>query len=74
MQFLDSYFHVKNGEQITSLMNLAGPYNMTIEANSKQTIHLKELLDVSEVPIEFDGAASTDVHVKLIQGNESRSL
>ena len=35
---------------MTSLMNIAGPYHVTIEANQEKSIHLKKLLDVTNVP------------------------
>ena len=41
LEFLDSFF-MEDGVRMESLMNLAGPYSITIEANRKKSIHLKE--------------------------------
>jgi hypothetical protein len=55
-------------------MNLAGPYSITIEANHKKSIHLKELLDLSDVPKHIDGGTSNGIHVKLIDKKSTRIL
>ncbi|WP_087974970.1 hypothetical protein [Oceanobacillus rekensis] len=73
LEFLDSLF-MDDDVQMESLMNLAGPYRMTIEANRKQSIHLKELLDLSEVPNPIDGGGSSNVHIKLTDGDKARTL
>lgn len=57
LELLDSHF-MEDGVRMESLMNLAGPYNITIEANRKKSIHLKELLDLSGVPKHIDGEKS----------------
>ncbi|MDQ0216887.1 hypothetical protein J2S13_003385 [Oikeobacillus pervagus] len=54
LEFLDSYF-MEDGVRMESLMNLAGPYRITIEANSKKSIHLKELIELSDIPKHIDG-------------------
>jgi hypothetical protein len=73
LEFLDSYF-MEDEVRKESLMNLAGPYRITIEANRKKSIHLKELLDLSEVPKHIEGGASSNVHIKLIAGETTRTL
>ncbi|MEI2364609.1 hypothetical protein [Niallia circulans] len=73
LEFLDSYF-MEDGVRMESLMNLTGPYRMTIEANRKKTIHLKELLDLSDVPKHIDGGTSNGIHFKLIDGANTRTL
>lgn len=73
LEFLDSYF-MEDGVRMESLMNLTGPYRMTIEANCKKTIHLKELLDLSDVPKHIDGGTSNGIHFKLIDGANTRTL
>lgn len=73
LEFLDLYLW--NDEvRSESLMNLAGAYSITIEANRKKPIHLKELLDVSEVPNHIEGGTSSRVHFKLIKGENTRIL
>ncbi|RKL65423.1 hypothetical protein CR203_20985 [Salipaludibacillus neizhouensis] len=56
-----------------SLMNLAGPYSITIEANSEKSIHLKELLELSDVSEHIDGRSSSDIHFKLIDEENTRT-
>ena len=73
LEFIDSLF-MADDEQMESLMNLAGPYKITIEANSKKSIHLKELLDLSDVPESIEGGGSSEVHFKLTDGEKTRTL
>lgn len=72
LEFLDSY--IDDGIRAESLMNVNGPYSITIKANSKKAIHLKELLDLSDVPKHIDSGTSMDIHMKLIDGKTSRIL
>ena len=72
LEFLDSSF-MEEGE-MNSLMNLAGPYIITIEANRKKSINLIELLNVKDVPNHIEGGAANNIHFKLIDGNAERIL
>lgn len=72
LKFLDSY--IDDGIRAESLMNVNGPYSITIKANHKKAIHLKELLDLSDIPKHIDGGGAVDIHVKLIDGKTSRIL
>lgn len=74
LEFLDSYFYMEDGVRMESLMNLAYLYRITIEANRKKSIHLKELLDLSDVPKHIDGGASSNIHFQLIEGKNTRTL
>lgn len=73
LEFLDSFFH-EDGVRMESLMNVAGPYNVTLEANSKSSIYLKELLDVRGIPKHIEGGSSSNIHIKLTEGQRSRNL
>ncbi|ACA39968.1 hypothetical protein J2D69_09685 [Lysinibacillus sphaericus] len=74
LEFLDDHLTEK-GQRMESLMNVAGPYFMTIEPNRKKSIHIKEFLDVSEVPNHFiQGGGSSYIHVKIIDGKTARIL
>lgn len=73
LELLDSFFR-EDEVRMESLMNLAGPYTITIEANQKKSIHLKELLDVSDVPKHIEGGTSNGIHVKLIDEESTRIL
>ena len=73
LEFLDSYF-TEDGVRMESLMNVAGPYQITIEANRKKSIHLKELLDLSDVPNHIDGGSSNHIHFNLIDRETKRAL
>ncbi len=70
--FLASYF-IDDGIQMESLMNLAGPYKLTIEANRKHSIHLKEILDVSDVSNHIEAGTAFDLHFKLIGEDGERT-
>ncbi|QSB09035.1 hypothetical protein JTI58_18745 [Lysinibacillus fusiformis] len=73
LQFIDTNFF-KDDERMTSLMNIAGPYHVTIEANREKSIHLKELLDVTNVPNHIYSGGSSKVHVQLRDGDNERTL
>lgn len=57
-----------------SLMNVAGTHAITIEANHKKTIYMKELLDLTDVPNPIYSGSSSNIHFKLINGGASRIL
>ncbi|RHW43388.1 hypothetical protein D1B31_01625 [Neobacillus notoginsengisoli] len=70
--FLDSFF-MEDEVRMETLMNLAGPHTITIEANRKKTIHLKELLKVKGVPNHITGGTlNGGLHFKLIDGKTTR--
>ncbi|WP_078382504.1 hypothetical protein [Sutcliffiella halmapala] len=73
LEFLDSFF-MEDEVRMQSLMNLAGPFSITIEANRKKSIHLKELLDLSDVPKHISGGSSFNIYFKLTDGNITRIL
>ncbi|MFE6167987.1 hypothetical protein ACFVP8_08885 [Viridibacillus arvi] len=73
LEFLDSFF-MEDEVRMDSLMNLAGPYSITIEANRKKSINLKELLDLSDVPKHIEGGTSFNIHIKLIDEETTRTL
>lgn len=73
LEFLDSFF-MEDEVRMESLMNLAVPYRITIEANRKKSIHLKELLELSDVPKHIEGGQSFNIHFKLIDGETIRTL
>ncbi|WP_025114856.1 hypothetical protein [Lysinibacillus fusiformis] len=73
LEFLDDHLTGK-GPRIDSLMNVAGPYYVTIEPNRKKFIHIKELLDLSEVPNHIQGGGSSFIHIKIIDGETARIL
>lgn len=67
LEFLDSY-SLEKEVRMESLMNLGGPYSITIEANQKKSIYLKELLNLKDVPKHIDGGTSWNIHFKLTDG------
>lgn len=73
LEFLDSFF-MEDEVRMESLMNVGGPYRITIEANHKKSIHLKELLELSDVPKHIYGGTSNNIHFKLIDGESERTL
>ncbi|WP_245830942.1 hypothetical protein [Sediminibacillus massiliensis] len=72
LEFLDSY--MGEGVRMESLMNVAGPYIITMEGNSKKSIHLEKSLDVAEVPNHIEGGTSSDVHIKISHGGKTRKM
>ncbi|BCB03983.1 hypothetical protein [Bacillus sp. KH172YL63] len=71
--FRDTYypeFHRK----ITSLMNINGPYTITLEANSEKVIQLNELLNVSNEPEAIANGGSQYIRITLIEGEKSRKM
>lgn len=73
LEFIDSFF-MENDVRMESLMNLAGPHRITIEANQKKAIHINELLDLSDVPEHIDAGESSRIHFKLTDNEEARTL
>ena len=71
--FLDSFFP-EDEVRMESLMNLNGPHLFTIEGNSEETIEVKALLDLTDVPNPIGGGNSTNIHIKLIEGEDIRIL
>ena len=53
---------------------IGGPFSITVEANHKRSVHLKEILDLSNVPNHIDGGTSMNVHLKLIDKKTVRIL
>lgn len=73
LEFIDSGF-MEDDVRMESLMNTAGPYMITIGANQKKSIHLKELLDLSNVPNHIHSGESSNVHFKIMDGETARTL
>ncbi|MGM0845687.1 MAG: hypothetical protein ACQEUT_11975 [Bacillota bacterium] len=73
IEFLDSSY-MPEGIRMDSLMNEAGPYTVRLQANSKETVEIKELLDLSQVKNRIDGGSSMNVHIKISDGNNVRLL
>ncbi|RLJ87033.1 hypothetical protein [Planococcus citreus] len=73
LEFIDSLF-MEEDMRMESLMNLAGPYTVTLAANSKKHIHLKELIDLSGVPAHIDSGTSFGINLKIKAGNKTRIL
>ncbi|MBE4909166.1 hypothetical protein IMZ08_13955 [Bacillus luteolus] len=73
LEFLDSFF-MEDEVRMESLMNIVGPYSITIEANDIKTIHMKNLLDLSDIPNHIEGGTSNGIHVKLIDEETARIL
>ncbi|MDE4083617.1 hypothetical protein PO902_00810 [Planococcus maritimus] len=73
LEFIDSLF-MEEDMRMESLMNLASPYTVTLAANSKKHIHLKELIDLSGVPDHIDSGTSFGINIKIKAGNKTRIL
>lgn len=73
IEFVDSLL-MDNEVQMESLMNLAGPYHITVEANEKKSIHLRKLLDLSDVPNHIEGGSSSNINIKIVEEDAARTL
>ncbi|GGM43640.1 hypothetical protein GCM10011351_32020 [Paraliobacillus quinghaiensis] len=73
LEFIDSYF-MEDGVRMESLMNLAGPYSITLEANREKHIYFKELIELSGVPKHIEMGSSSNIHFKLICEEKTRTL
>ncbi|ARF13031.1 hypothetical protein [Sporosarcina ureae] len=71
LEFLDTGFG-QDEMKMVSLMNIAGPFRMTIEGNRTEFIELNEILDVSNVPDRIYSGSTSDVHFKIIEGKKER--
>jgi len=73
LEFIDSSFMEEN-MRMESLMNLAGPHNITIEANQRKSIQLNESIDLSNVPKHIGGGSSFGIHIQLTDKEKKRIL
>ncbi|TXC85745.1 hypothetical protein FS935_19770 [Metabacillus litoralis] len=73
LEFLDSY-HFEDDLRMESLMNINGPHMITIEANHKETLQMKEYLELYDVPNHIHSGTSYYINIKLIDGKSSRIL
>lgn len=71
LEFLDS-IKSTNDARMESLLNIEGPYVITVDGKSEEFIRLDEVLDVSDVPHHFYSGTSTGIHFKLIDGEKER--
>lgn len=60
--------------RMESLMNVNGPYHITLNANQKKSIQLNEILDVYNIPNRIEGGSSSEIHFQLIDGENVRVL
>lgn len=73
LEFIDSGF-MDDDVRMESLMNLAGPYKITMKANEKKPIHMDELLNLSGVHKHIEGGGSFNIRFKLIDSEKTRTL
>ncbi|WP_226670734.1 hypothetical protein [Metabacillus litoralis] len=73
LEFLDSY-HFEDDLRMESLMNVNGPHMITIGANQKETLQMKEYLELYDVPNHIQSGSSNYINIKLIDGESSRIL
>ena len=71
LEFIDTGFGQEDTKMV-SLLNIAGPYMITIEGNHTEFIELNEILDVSDVTDHIYSGSTSDVHFKLIEKKKER--
>ena len=64
LEFLDAGFGQEDVKMV-SLMNVAGPFKMTIEGKQEEFIQLEEVLNVSDISDHIYSGSTSDVHFKL---------
>lgn len=53
-------------------MNINGPFRIVLEPNHKKRVHLKELLDVSDLSEYIESGTSNEVHFKISDKYKTR--
>ncbi|PIC97876.1 hypothetical protein [Sporosarcina sp. P29] len=71
LEFMDTGFGQEEMKMV-SLMNIAGPYKITIEGNQAEFIELNEILDISDVQDHIFSGSTSDVHFKLVEEKKER--
>lgn len=71
LEFMDTGFGQEEMKMV-SLMNIAGPYKITIEGNQAEFIELNEILDVSDVQDHIFSGSTSGVHFKLVEEKKER--
>lgn len=67
-----SYF--EDAVKMESMMNSAAPFQITLGPNQKETIQLKELLDLRDDPHHITDGSISMIHIELSDGNHTRVL
>lgn len=68
LEFLDEYTESME----SSVMNINGPFRIVLEPNHKKRVHLKELLDVSDLSEYIESGTSNEVHFKISDTQKTR--
>lgn len=71
LEFIDSIMST-NDARMESLLNIEGPYVITIEGKHEEFIQLDEVIDVADVPNHFYSGSTSVINFKLIEGNKER--
>ncbi len=71
LEFIDSIMS-DNDARMESLLNIEGPYVITIDGKSEEFIQLDEVIDVSDVPNHFYSGSTASINFKLIEGKKER--
>lgn len=71
--FMDSLY-LKEDIRMASVMNESGPNFVTLAPNSKESVRIEKLLDLSEVKNAINSGSSTGFHVKITDGKKTRIL
>ncbi|MGD6801899.1 hypothetical protein [Rossellomorea aquimaris] len=71
--FMESPY-LKKDIRRESLMNESGPNLVTLAPNSKESVQIEKLLDLSEISTHIDGGSTSNVHIKITDGESQRVL
>ncbi|MGD7024864.1 hypothetical protein FZC79_15195 [Rossellomorea vietnamensis] len=71
--FMESPY-LKEDIRIESIMNESGPNLVTLAPNSKESVQIEKLLDLSEISTHIDGGSTSNVHIKITDGESQRVL
>lgn len=73
IEFVDTP-SLRNSSPDVSLMNQGGPYKVTLKANEKKEIHLKEVIELKDSKPLFESLDVGLYRIKLIDGDKNVML
>ncbi|MGD6965623.1 hypothetical protein ACQCVP_04290 [Rossellomorea vietnamensis] len=73
VEFIESPY-LKEDIRMASLMNESGSNLVTLSPNSKESVQIEKLLDLSKVKNSIESGSSTGFHIKITDGKKTRIL
>ncbi|RTR34099.1 hypothetical protein EKG37_06760 [Robertmurraya yapensis] len=73
LQLVDSVYF-EDAVKMESMMNTAGPFQITLPPNQEEIIKLKELLDLKDDPSHITNGSVSMIHIQISDGKRTRVL